>query len=82
VEGVVEDETEDGIESGVAIEPAITSARCFRSDSAGSILRFLFFVFMADPKLSQSAKLKIPRGPAKKLNQTGGPAVPPRAGEK
>ena len=82
VEGVFEDETKDSVESGLAIEPAITSARYFRSDSVNSILPFIFFIFMVDPKLSQIAKLKIPRGPAKKSNQNGGPAVPPRAGEK
>jgi hypothetical protein len=82
VEGVFEDETEDGIESGLAIELAITSARCFRSDSACSILRFIFFVFIVDPKLSQIAKPKIPRGPAKEMNQNSGPAVPPRGGGK
>jgi hypothetical protein len=82
VEGVFEDETENGVESGFAIEPAITSARYFRSDSVASILPSIFSIFMVDPKLLQIAKLKIPRGPAKKLNQNGGPAVPPRAGEK
>jgi hypothetical protein len=69
VEGVFEDETENGIESGVAIELATTSAGCLRSASACSILWFIFFIFMVHPKFSQIAKLKIPHGPAKKINE-------------
>ena len=82
VEGVFEDETEDGVESGLAIEPATTSARYFRSDSACSILRFLFFIFMVVPTFPQIARLEIPRGPAKKNKSKQRARRPPTRGRK
>ena len=54
----VEDETEDGVESGFAIEPAITSARYFRSDSVAIDSSVFIFRIHGRSKIVTNRKVK------------------------